>query len=193
LFDLDGIVITGRKHYFSYRLSQEHNIPVKLVEEFFLNGFRECSFGKADLKEKIAPFLIKWNWKGTVEDLLEYWFTSEGTINKEVLKIIGDLRSKGIKCYIATRQEKYRMQYLLDTVGLKNYFDGVFCTCDIGYDKWQLEFFEYVFKKLKLKPQEIMFFDDTQKNIDIISKEGVHAYFYENIDTLKKHTDQLLN
>jgi putative hydrolase of the HAD superfamily len=128
-----------------------------------------------------------------VEDLLEYWFTSEGTINKEVLKIIGDLRSKGIKCYIATRQEKYRMQYLLDTVGLKNYFDGVFCTCDIGYDKWQLEFFEYVFKKLKLKPQEIMFFDDTQKNIDIISKEGVHAYFYENIDTLKKHTDQLLN
>src|SRR3989344_1969074 len=163
LFDIDGIVITGRKHLFSHRLSQEYNIPVKKVEEFFLNDFKKCSFGRADLKEKIAPFLAKWNWQGSVEDLLKYWFTSESTVDKEVIKIINDLRSKGLKCYMATRQEKYRLQYLLETIGLKNYFDDVFCTCNIGYEKWQPEFFASVFKKLRVKPQEVMFFDDSQR------------------------------
>lgn len=192
LFDIDGIVITGRKYYFSYRLSKEYNIPVEKVEEFFLNDFKDCSFGKADLKEKIAPYLVKWNWKGSVEDLLEYWFSSESTTDKEVLQIIEKLRSKGIKCYIATRQEKYRLEYLLDIVGLRQHFDGVFCTCNIGYEKWQPEFFGFIFKNLNLKPEEIMFFDDTVKNIETVSALGVQAYFYEDINTLKKHTDLLV-
>jgi putative hydrolase of the HAD superfamily len=193
LFDVDGIVITGRKHYFSYKLSKEHNISTDSVEEFFLKDFKDCTFGRADLKEKISAYLIKWGWKGTVEDLLEYWFSGESTTNNEVLDIIKTLRSKGIRCYIATRQEKYRLSYLLNNVGLKEHFDGVFCTCDIGYEKWEPEFFDFVFRELKLKPEEVMFFDDTAKNIDAISVRRVQAYFYENINTLKKHTDPLLN
>ena len=185
LFDIDGIVITGRKHFFSYRLAREHGIPEKDVEEFFKNDFRECSFGRADLKEKIAPYLIKWGWKGSVDDLLKYWFESESTTDREVLRIISELRSRGVKCYMASRQEKYRLQYILDVIGLKNDFDGIFSTCDIGYDKWQPEFFEYIFNKLSLQPKEIMFFDDGEQNIETASKLGISSYLYENVDTLK--------
>jgi len=185
LFDLDGLVIVGRKLLFSLRLSEEKNIPKEKIDEFFLNDFRECSFGRADLKEKIAPYLLKWNYDGTVDDLLKFWFETENTIDLEVLKIITDLRAKGIKCYIATRQEKYRMSYLLNDLKLKGYFDGTFCTCDIGYDKWQKEYWDFVFDKLKLKPEEIMFFCDTQKNVDAAEKFGVKAFFYTNINLLK--------
>lgn len=188
LFDLDGLVIVGRKLLFSLRLSEKKNIPKEKIDEFFLNDFRECSFGRADLKEKIAPYLLKWNYDGTVDDLLKFWFESENAIDLEVLKIITDLRSKGIKCYIATRQEKYRMSYLLNDLKLKGYFDGTFCTCDIGYDKWQKEYWDFVFDKLKLKPEEIMFFCDTQKNVDAAEKLGVKAFFYTNINLLKDKT-----
>jgi len=188
LFDLDGLVIVGRKLLFSLRLSETKNIPKEKIDEFFLNDFRECSFGRADLKEKIAPYLLKWNYDGSVDDILKFWFESENTIDLEVLKIIKDLRSRDIKCYIATRQEKYRMSYLLNDLKLKEYFDGTFCTCDIGYDKWQKEYWDFVFEKLKLNPEEIMFFCDTQKNVDAAEKLGVEAYFYTNINLLKDKT-----
>ena len=178
LFDVDGIVIVGRKQFFSHKLAEQQDIPRENVEEFFLGNFKKCSFGKADLKEEVAPYLSKWNWQGDVDDLLKFWFEAENTKDEKLLEIISALRSHEIKCYIATRQEKYRLQYLLDVVGLKNYFDGVFCTCDIGYDKKEPEFFHHVFKELSLNPEEILFFDDNQINIDNANSLGVEAYLY---------------
>jgi putative hydrolase of the HAD superfamily len=185
LFDVDGIVIVGRTRFFSERLAEEHNIPMEEVMKFFLNDLKPCSFGSADLKEQIAPYLTAWNWQGTVDDFLNYWFSSESTKDEVVLDIVKKMRENGIKCYIATRQEKYRLQYLLDVVGLKDEFDGAFCTCNIGSDKSDSAFFEYVFNELDLKPEEILFFDDTQKNIDTAKGMGIDAHFYDSIEVLK--------
>lgn len=185
LFDLDGLIITGNKKLFSQRLSEQENIPMEKVSEFFMNDFRECSFGKADLKEKLTPYLIKWGYKGTVEDLLKFWFESDSNINNEVLDIVKDLRSKNIKCHLATRQEKYRKDYIWNNLGLKDNFDGIFCTCDIGYDKWQTEYWDYILNELKLKPEEIMFFCDNQKNVDSANSQNIKSYLYEGVSFLK--------
>ncbi|MCX6753597.1 MAG: HAD hydrolase-like protein [Candidatus Nomurabacteria bacterium] len=186
LFDLDGLIITGSGKLFSERLSEKENIPMKQISEFFTNEFRECSFGKADLKEKITPYLTKWNYKGNSDDLLKFWFEGESNVNKEVLKIVEDLRSKNVKCYIATRQEKNRKDYVWNELNLKNNFDGIFCTCDIGYDKWQAEYWGYILNELKLKPEEIMFFCDSQKNVDSGNGFGIEAYYYEGLSFLKE-------
>ena len=193
LFDLDGIVIVGRKRFFSERLAEEHNIPMESVLEFFQNDLKPCSMGEADLKEKLAPYLAKWNWQGSTEDLLEYWFSSESTKDVEVLAIVKQLRDKGVKCYVATRQEKYRLQYLLDVVGLKDHFDGIFCTCNIGHDKSEPAFFEHALAELGLKPEEVLFFDDLQKNVDTANGLGSKAHFYDNISVLKQQTESILN
>jgi putative hydrolase of the HAD superfamily len=192
LFDVDGIVIVGRKQFFSIKLAEQQGVPSEKVSEFFLGNFKKCSFGKADLKEEIAPFLPKWNWQGSVDDLLKFWFEAENEKDENVLKIISELRARGIKCYIATRQEKYRLDYLMNGIDLKDHFDGAFCTCNIGYDKKEPEFFHHVFKELDLKPEEIMFFDDSQTNVDNANSLGIKAYFYNGIDVLKDNTKDLL-
>ncbi len=185
LFDLDGLVIVSKGRLFSERFAEENNIPIGEVREFFINNFRECSFGRADLKEKVAPFLVKWGYSGTVDDFLNYWFTTESTLDVAVISFITDIRATGVPCYIATRQEKYRKEYLLNVLGLKDKFDGIFCTCDIGYDKWQKEYWDYVCRKLNIKPEEITFFCDSEKNIESSKVLGVQSYLYEGIDTLK--------
>ena len=193
LFDVDGIVITGRKQLFSHTLAEKQGIPREAVEEFFLDDFRKCSFGKADLKQQIAPYITKWNWKESVDDLLKFWFESESAIDSKVVEIISNLRAKGIKCYVATRQEKYRLKYIWEDIGLRNYFDGVFSTCNIGYDKKEPEFFHHVFKELGLNPEEIMFFDDSQSNVDNAESLGVKAYYYNGFDVLTLNTRDLLD
>lgn len=185
LFDLDGLIINKQEKMFSQRLAESVNLPWTNILEFFNGDFRECSFGRADLKEKMAPYLTKWNYKGTFEDLLKFWFESESNINEEVLKIIQDLHLKNVGCYISTRQEKYRKNYIWNELGLKNKFDGIFCTCDIGYDKSEKEYWDYVLKELNLKPKEIRFFCDSQKNVDKANSFGIESYYYNGIESLK--------
>lgn len=191
LFDLDGVVITNTGKRFSERLSEKLGVPLETISEFFIKDFKECSFGRADLKEKIIPYLAKWGFDGTVDDLLKFWFENEGTPNEEVLEIITNLRSKGIKCFIATRKEKYRKEYLLNIVGLKEKFDGIFCTCYIGYDKSEKGYWDYVLKKLNLKPEEIMFFCDSKKNVEMAKSFNICAYFYEGVDFLREKVKEL--
>lgn len=191
LFDLDGVVIVGRDRLFSQRAVEDLNVSNEQIMEFFNKDFRECSFGRADLKEKLGPYLIKWNYKGSVDDFLNYWFSGEGVVDMEVINYVLGLREKGIKCFIATRQEKYRKKYLLEVVGLQKYFDGIMCTCDIGFDKWETGYWDYVFKDLSVKPEEIIFFCDSQKNIEYSTKLGVQAYLYTGFSVLKERMKSL--
>lgn len=85
LLDVDGLVLEPRKQFFSERLAYEQGVPADSVKEFFLGNFKKCSFGQADLKEEITPFLSKWNWQGSVDELLTYWFESEST--KRVIRV----------------------------------------------------------------------------------------------------------
>lgn len=193
LFDVDGIILTGRTRYFSERFAEEQGVPVEDVVSFFTGDFKKCSFGEADLKELVAPYLPKWKWKGSVEEFLEHWFSSERTKDEEVLKVVAALRAAGVKCYLATRNEKYRTAYLLNEVGLKEHFDGSFATYEIGHDKDNPDFFEYILGALQMAPAEILYFDDRQANIDTAKMLGLEAYFYDGFRALKEKTDAALS
>lgn len=210
LFDVDGIFLT-RREYPSVTFSREYSVPMDLVNEFFMGGFEECKFGRADIRETVAPYLVKWNWQGTVEDFLEYWFKTDSNIVPEALALVDKLRASGIKCFMASRQEKYRMNYIINEldlglkhlqanvrptnpkIGLGKHFDGSFCSCDIGVDKNNPKFFERVMEKLEtVRPEEIIFFDDKQENVETAKSVGINAYFYEGVDTIKNSlTDYL--
>lgn len=186
LFDVDGLVISGEEGYFSERYAREHDIPVEDVSEFFTGEFRKCTFGKADLKEEMVPYLEKWGWEGSVDDFLAYWFRRESQVNPAVIEIVKKLREKGIACYLATRQEKYRTEYFWEELGLKEYFDGIFSTCDIGCDKDQPEFWDAVIGRLGIEPGEILFFDDSEKNISCTKQYGIQSHLYSGIEDLQR-------
>src|SRR3989344_7786042 len=131
LFDADGVTLV--KHgYFSEQFIKENNLPPEKIRLFFKEKFSLCQKGKADLKEEIQPYLS--DWKYSVDDYLNNWFTMDFVVNQEVLDIVSQMRTKGVKCYLATDQEKYRAQYLKDRNFEEN-FDGVFYSYNLGYQK----------------------------------------------------------
>src|SRR4051812_21978094 len=105
LFDLDGLVFVRRPKLFSEQFAEEYDVPLEDVREFFVKDLKPCSMGQADLKEKIAPYLKKWNWPHDVESFLNYWFRSCNETDDAVMYRVSELREHGIECYIATRQE----------------------------------------------------------------------------------------
>ena len=188
LFDADGVVINSEM--FSSKYQKEFGISPEEFLDFFNGEFNDCIVGKADLTELIKPWLSKWKWKGTVEEFLKFWFEAENNLDDGMIDMIKKLREKGIKCYLATNQEKHRTKYLKDNMGFEELFDKVFSSADIGYRKPEKEFYELVLNEIKkeynISPHEIMFFDDSKENIDSAKKLNINANLYKNFKDFEK-------
>ncbi|MEK7648062.1 MAG: HAD-IA family hydrolase [Patescibacteria group bacterium] len=180
LFDADGVVIRGER--FSLQYTRDYGVPTETLDPFFRTAeFAQCLVGKQDLKEIIAPYVSTWEWKGSVDELLEYWFRAESVVDTELIAWIQTLRVQGIRCYLATNNEKYRTQYLRDVVGLGSLMDGVFSSSEIGVKKHDPRYFEAVLTSLAaagIAKDEVVLFDDLQANIDCAQQFGFAAHFY---------------
>lgn len=185
LFDVDGVLVNG--YSFSGRLARDHGITQEATISFFKGRFGECLVGKADLKEEIESYLPQWGWQGSVDDFLNEWFATEQSIDETLVDAIQRLRLRGIRCYLATNQEKYRTAYLLDQMGLGRQFDGIFSSAYVGYMKHDTAFFEHVLRELKnLKAQEILFWDDQPGNVATAREMGLHAELYSDFADFEK-------
>lgn len=184
LIDIDGVINHATR--FSDRYSAQYNIPITALTPFFTGPFKECLIGKRDLKEAIAPFLKDWGWKGTVDELLEYWLAGEVNPNQEIVTAINDLHRKGIKCIGASNQEHYRMNYLREALHLNGYIDAAYASSELGYAKPQPEFFTAILTDLKLQPAEVVFWDDDAENVASAQQLGITSYHYIDQETFLK-------
>lgn len=188
LFDTDGVVVNS-KEMFSERISRENNIASEDIIPFFTEIFvSKCMVGKADLKKEIVPWLAKWKWKGTVDELLKYWFDAENNVDQQVVDFVKVQRKKGIKCFIITNQEKYRTDYLRKEMGFAKLFDGVFSSAELGCKKPAQEFYGQVFAELQktfnLDKEEIVYVDDDLSNVESGEKFGFKVIHFHSIDDL---------
>jgi len=192
IFDTDGMIIRSEK-YFSQRFSDEFNIPMEKILPFFKNEFQLCLVGKADIKTELNKYIKEWGWTKSVDDLLAYWFEYESKTDGKMLESIKVLRSNGIKCYLHTNNEKYRVQYLLDRVGLKSFFDGAFSSAQIGYKKPEQEFWSVVYKQIGVpEKSEIVVWDDDQENIESAKSFGFVSEVYSDFDSYKSRMKSLV-
>lgn len=188
LFDADG-VLTLPEEAFSVVYARSHGLDSRPFEQFFRNDWKPIVTGKADLKEAIAANPGLWQWHGDVDDLLKYWFETEDVRNEELIKLIHELKSQGIRCYLATEQEKYRGNYMRDVM-FKGLFDGYYITAELGVSKTEPEFFRAIIDDLKrqypeIEPEDITFFDDSQSKVDTACSVGVDGRLYTNIEQVR--------
>ncbi len=185
LFDADGVTLKD-EGLFSEKLEEQGLIPsVDKTKTFFKGVFQDCLLGKADLKEELAKVIGDWGWQGTVDEIIEFWFSIGDDLNQDVAKYISELKKNGIVCYMTTDQEKYRGQYLRAKLG--KIFEGFFISGEIGHKKKELEYFEYVYEEIKNKVKdksEILFIDDDEKNVEKAWVFGVEAIHFRTIADL---------
>ena len=186
LLDLDGIVIRPRHKYFSVRYSEDHGVPLKDILPFFKGEYKKAARGETTIKEVLPAYLSKWRWKGSVEEFLNYWFDSERTLDENVLGVVRDLRNMGNKIYLVSDNEVERGKYIMEKLGLKNEFDGGFFSFDLGYTKGEPEFFQKVLNKLNLKPQDLEYWDDDPKNVEVAKEVGINAKVYNSYEEFKE-------
>lgn len=185
IFDADGVLINGIR--FSTALERDYGISIETTLPFFNGPFQDCLISKSDLKEAISPYLPSWGWNNGVDSFIEYWFTVEHKINEELIDYIQELRKEGISCFVATNNEKYRFQYMLDKMDFANSFDKTYSSAHLGSMKPDFEFFQKIYNEMQnIKKEEILFFDDSEENIQSAKEFGFKAELYQSVDQVKK-------
>ncbi|HRN86679.1 MAG TPA: HAD-IA family hydrolase [Candidatus Dojkabacteria bacterium] len=189
LFDIDGILNVAPR--FSTRYTQEFGVSMDTILEFFEGSFQKCLIGKADLREELEEVKDKWNFEGSVDELLNYWFKGEVNEIKEVREFIMGIKQTGVTTAAGTNQEKLRIEYLTKTLKLNEVFEEIYSSARIGIKKPDTKFFEFISEDLSVPYDQIIFWDDKQSNVDSAKSLGIHAYLFEGLDKMKEQFNNL--
>lgn len=183
-------MLTLPEEVFSVVYARSHGLDGEAFEHFFRTDWRNFVTGKKDLKQAITDNPELWQWDGDADSFLEYWFKSEDVRNNELIELIQDLGRKGVACYLATEQEKYRAAYMKDVM-FPGLFKGYFITCELGLTKNEPAFYETIIERLRqeqpdLKPSDIIFFDDSQTKVDTALSAGITAELYRGVEHVRQ-------
>lgn len=191
LLDFDGVISQGT--YFSEIYSEEFGVDINKILPFFDQKKDLTNTGEADLKELLSGVLDDWQWKGTVDELLDYWFNSDSEVDERVRKVAEDLRKKGVQVYLATDQEKYRTEFIWNNRNLKDWIDGKFVSFEMGCTKSDPIFFKTVLEQLNVPAEEIVFFDDSKSKVEAAKKVGINGILYTDFEKFREETELLLS
>jgi putative hydrolase of the HAD superfamily len=181
VLDVDGVLCVPPGLH-AARIERELGLTREHTREFFHGEFRKCLVGDADLKEAIRPFLVEWRVRSSVDEFLDEWFATEHVIDERIIGLVGGLRRSGIRCALATNQERYRLEYLRHQMGFAEHFDAIFGSAEIGVVKPEVRFFNHVAAAMQVAPSELMFFDDHQGNVDGARAAGWDGRLYTTFD-----------
>ena len=93
------------------------------------------------------------------------------------------LRAKGIVCVMASNNEKRKKDFFNENYAMSQVFDHVIFSCDVGSKKPSTAFVKYMLKQIQLIPEEILFCDDREDNIEELGKRGFNTHLYTNFDS----------
>lgn len=176
VFDVDGVVVRGG--VFGERLRREYGLDRAALNAFWRGPFEQCLLGLADLKREVAPFLRQWGYRGSVEQCVEAWLEADSTVNTAALQEVERLRARGIRCHVASNQERYRASYLEGALEFGVRFDRLFFSCRMGSKKPQRAFFAHIAGALGAAPAQLLFIDDQGCNVEAARDAGWNADQY---------------
>jgi|SRR3989338_900453 len=107
--------------------------------------------------------------------------SSKNKINTELLSLFSVLRRQGLKVGILSNASS-KLRERLNTEGIAKLVDEIVISGEIGFQKPHKEAFELLFEKLKLRPGEVIFVDDTTKSLEKAHEIGyIPVLFKSNV------------
>jgi len=188
VLDFDGVVQTGHAEggRWDKHLLRDLGIAPHALQEFFFKPFwRGLLVGDGDLYEVLSKMWQKLACEATPRAFIEYWFSKDWTLNRELLDAVARLRVVGHSVSLATNQEHHRARYLWDVRRLSNHFDAMNYSAALGAMKPELAFFDRARERLPVTAaHQIVFLDDSQEYVDGASVAGWNARLYRGIEDL---------
>ena len=189
VLDLDGVVVRGHPEggRWDKHIARDLGIdPARLQERFFRAHFRKIVTGEADLYDVLDGMWHEMECATPARTFVDYWFASDSDLDPDVMAQVAAWRARGGKAHLATVQEHHRAKYLMETLGLAQHFDAMHYAAALGAAKPDRLFYERAQARLPVaSPDDVIFLDDSVKNVEAANAFGWRARHFANADDLR--------
>ena len=96
--------------------------------------------------------------------------------------LISALKEKGYKVYLLSNYGGRNYQYAMDHFAFIKLADGAVISYEVGSVKPEPEIFEALIRKYNLNPQEAVFLDDLETNVEAATAHGFHTIRFNNLN-----------
>jgi epoxide hydrolase-like predicted phosphatase len=193
-FDYGGVIRINDEDLFG-KIAKYLNITrEEFSKEYFslnyLFGIQDKSY-----EDVMALIISKFNDSKEAKDYildLTKENHSKYHLNNELINIIKDLKNRNYKIVLLSNNSiKLKEELIKD--GIADLFDEIIISAEVGFQKPQPEFFEILFKKMKVRPEEVIFIDDTLKSLEGANQIGYIPILYKDNQSLKSDLLKILN
>lgn len=187
--DIGGVIDTfGEIEYISYITKKFKLDPVEF-RVILAPLISKMEVGKMGINEAESILSKKFNistrqleWNKSFERL--------NRLNKDVVKLINSL-SKRYKMALLTNVSRSRHVVKMRTLikGIK--YDRVFASCYLKMAKPDQKIYQFVLKKMGAKPEEAIFIDNLEMNVQGARRVGIKSIRFTNYKNLVKQLRSL--
>lgn len=186
LFDYHGVLGHWDDKIFFSNISKMFDLEFNLVSKLFYDdGWLDKVEGGKNTSDDIISELNnlsgkKIDKKEFINTLENVYFDYESTI--DLLKSL----KPNYKIYLTEHAMDIDLNWQKEKLPSFAYFDKIYTSHEIKARKNTKEFFERVLEDTNLKPDDVYYFDDGQKYVDIAKSLGINAYLYKDINQIKE-------
>ena len=182
IFNYGGVIIKMVPAFkYANFLSRLYNLPKRIIKRkvspFFIllqkgiisetEFYRRLSLALG----KPIPKNAKGAWRRCVKDNFHLY--------PGIIRLVKKIKAKGIKTAILSNTIKSHIGVIKKPFIYKN-FDVLIFSCRVGAKKPELKIYKILLQKLKVKPKECLFIDDTKENLKPARKLGMKVVLAKN-------------
>lgn len=181
MVDVDGVIVRQPDALgWSAHIEEDLGVPRAALQAlFFQRHWGDIVHGRAALRERLAPVLLKIAPHVSCDRMIRYWFESDADLDEALLAQLAEVRASGVALHLATVQEHERASYLWNTLNLRDHFDDIHYTAQLGVSKPSQAFYEAVERRVRSPSSAIAFIDDNLVNVQAARMRGWNAAIWK--------------
>ncbi len=185
IFDIGGVLLTTILGNMARDLAEKHSMDFETIHRKIHGGWNDYKLGKITADQFWQSFIESTGINETADGLKEMSLTYIKRI-PGIIDVVKKLK-ENYKLGVLSNNVEEWMEKIRGMIDLKGLFDVVISSHKVGMAKPHKDFFMLCLEKLgNLKPEECLFVDDRDKNIEAAKEIGFNAIKFENPEQLKK-------
>lgn len=193
LFDVSGVIVPLiLRNPQGYTVGSRHFNPEELEGFYFTKELNHYMLGTLSHEQLIGNYIKRKKLDISVEEFNEV-IKMDIIPMEGMAQLIGNLSNK-YKIALATNDGNLISKYKIEKSGALPYLSKVIASYRIRELKPHSAFYRKTLALIEAKPEECIFIDDTQQNVDAANSIGMKGIVFKNTLLLEKelHALQLL-
>jgi putative hydrolase of the HAD superfamily len=194
IFDFGNVISLAQEPWVMEKLASLAGLPVQTMDSLVWKYRAEYDRGTISGKEYYRTLLVHGGLvveDEVLEQMVQIDLESWTHINPDTVQLMEHIKQAGYTLGILSNMPHEFLHLARMTLPVFALPDVCVFSCELGFIKPEPAIYQTLLSLASCKPEEAVFFDDVQANIDAARLLGINAYLWNNPETARNTLHQL--